>query len=246
MTTVEVSARLEERLDRLDAAVAEIAAELRRQREERERWRELSADLAPVARSALESVSRELDELSGEVDLSDLVGFLEDLARALPALRAGLAGLQAFSELAAEVSGLGRPALESLTVRLAELDEKGYFAFAKAGLGVVDNVVTSFSEEDVRALGDNVVLILETIKEMTQPEVMTMLRRTVHTVREDQAAPAPPPSLVSLLREMRDPQVRRGLARVLDMLRSAAPPLDTESTDDHRRSEHGDHDDRRT
>ena len=34
-------------------------------------------------------------------------------------------------------------------------------------------MVTSFGEDDVAALGDNVVLILNTLKEMTQPEVMT-------------------------------------------------------------------------
>ncbi len=235
MTTVDRRPDIDDRLERLADQVAEIADELRRQREERERWRELSQDLVPVGVAALEAVSRELDRLGDDVDVADAVAFLEELARALPALRAGIGRLQALAELAEEVTDLAGPMTESLVRHLGELDDKGYFEFAKAGVGVVDRVVTSFSEDDVRALGDNVVLILETIKEMTQPEVMTMLRRTVHTVREDQAASAPPPSLLSLLREMRDPQVRRGLARVLDMLRSAAPPTDPENTtDDHR------------
>ena len=79
-----------------------------------------------------------------------------------------------------------------------------------------------FDEDDVAALGDNVVLILETVKEMTQPEVMTMLQRTAHVVNEPGTAPTEPPSLFALLREMREPEVRLGLARLLDVLRSLA------------------------
>ncbi|MCU0266321.1 MAG: DUF1641 domain-containing protein [Actinomycetia bacterium] len=69
------------------------------------------------------------------------------------------------------------------------------------------------------ALGDNVVLILNTVKEMTQPEVMTMLRRTAVTVQHIDE-PLAAPSALALLRQMRDPEVRRGLARAMTMLRT--------------------------
>ena len=108
--------------------------------------------------------------------------------------------------------------MKALTERLQEMEERGYFEFVTSGMGIVDRIVTTYTEEDVTALGDNIVLILDTVKEMTQPEVMTMLRRTFHTVGEAEAGE--PPSTFALLRQMRDPQVRRGLARVLSMLRS--------------------------
>lgn len=124
-----------------------------------------------------------------------------------------------WQDLVAELNkAAGKPGMELLTERLAELEAKGYVGFARSSLGVVDRVVTSFSEEDVQALGDNVVTILQTVREMTQPEVMGMLRRTMHTVQEEE--PGEPPSLLQIMREMRDPQVRMGLARVMHMLRS--------------------------
>jgi uncharacterized protein YjgD (DUF1641 family) len=152
------------------------------------------------------------------MSIEDAVSFLRRLIEALPTLEAGLGQLEAVAELARQVSELGRPVLDTATTRLAELDERGYFGFVRAGAGVMDRVVTSFSEEDVAALGDNIVLILDTVKQMTQPEVMGMLRRTIHTVQEEE--PGEPPSLLSLVREMRDPQVRRGLSRLLAALRS--------------------------
>jgi len=72
----------------------------------------------------------------------------------------------------------------------------------------------------VKALGDNVVLILQTVKEMTQPEVMTMMRRTAITAQGVDDSYAEPPSTIALLKQMRDPEVRRGLARTLNILRT--------------------------
>ena len=208
----------EERIDRLSAQVDTVLEELRRQREDRERWAELGHDLAPVARDAFATVSAELDELGADVTVDDLARLGRTLARNVRTLESLLAQLQGLADLGAEATHLAGPAMESLTARLQELEDQGYFAFARGGLDIADRVVTYLTEEDVRALGDIVVLILQTVKQMTQPEIMTMLRRTMVTVQEGEEHPVPPPSTLALLRGMRDPQPRRGLARLLAML----------------------------
>ena len=120
-----------------------------------------------------------------------------------------------------EITQLAGPVMDMLTQRLIELEQKGYFSFATGGLGIVDKVVTSFDEDDIDALGDNVVLILNTVKEMTQPEVMGLLNRAAVEVQELEDAPVgEPPSMFSLLKQMRDPEVRVGLGRALTVLRS--------------------------
>ena len=86
------------------------------------------------------------------------------------------------------------------------------------------------SEEDVEALGDNVVLILETVKELTQPDVMAVLYRMIEAIHRQQAQmeaePEEPPSLFQLVRKMRDPEIRRGIGRALNTL-SAVSDVDT-------------------
>lgn len=136
------------------------------------------------------------------------------------------AELEPLRDLAAEVGVLAGPIVEHLTERAAELDERGYLAFARSSAGVIDRVVTSFDEEDVEALGDNVVLILETLRGLTQPEIMRLLQR-VAAAAQDQAHEAPtgpPPSTFALLRQLREPAVRLGLARVIELLRSLGDP----------------------
>ena len=97
---------------------------------------------------------------------------------------------------------------------------------ARAGYGVVDKVVTNFSEEDVTALGDNVVTILNTVKEITQPEMLALLQRMIDALQHQQdaieAEPEDPPGMWALLRKMRDPDVRRGINRALTTLGSVS------------------------
>lgn len=131
------------------------------------------------------------------------------------------AELEPLRDLAAEVGVLSGPAMDAVTARLQEFEEQGYLGFARSGGRVVERIVTSFDEDDVEALGDNVVLMLETLRDLTQPEVLRLLRQTAGSVSHvDTPAGGPPPSTLALLRQLRDPEVRRGLGRMLELLRS--------------------------
>jgi uncharacterized protein YjgD (DUF1641 family) len=214
-------AGVEERLDRLSAQVDELVVEMRRQREAREQWSELTHELAPVTRDAMDLASRELEQLSHDVSVADLTEFLRTFVRSVPTLKGMLQQLDSLSELTEELTLIAGSGVSKLSDTLAEAERKGYFVFARHGAAMVEEVVTSFSEDDVVALRDNVVLILNTVKELTQPEVMTLLNRTgvsLQSITDD--AGTEPPSTLSLLKQMRDPQVRRGLGRTLALLRT--------------------------
>ncbi len=216
MTTTSVTS-LEERLDQMSEQLAEVTTELRRQRASRERWQELLDDLAPLAEHAMSTTIDRLDVDSHDVE--DLLKLVHALAHNAAVLEAWIGPLRSMSALADELAPLAAPAVSSLNERLQQLDDRGYFTFARRSVEVLDNVVTSFTEDDVRLLGDNIVLILQTVKQMTQPEVMGMLHRTALTMQSVDES-GPPPSMRGLLHQFRDPQVRRGLARALVALRS--------------------------
>ena len=220
MTTVSAPLTTDERLELLTEQVAMMADELRAQRAQRERWAELVEDAAPVMSGAMQLVTHELEDLSDDVTVEDAARLARSLARAIPTMEAMLVQLEAVRSLSEEVVPLASPAMATLTRTLQELEAKGYFTFAQGGAQIVDRVVTSFTEEDVQALGDNVVLILNTVKEMTQPEVMTLLQRTALTAQEVDEEIVEPPSMFALLKQMRDPETRRGLARVMTMLQT--------------------------
>ncbi len=227
MTTTQAPpADLEAKIDALTEQVALLTEEARLAQRRREVWSDLQADVMPIAGDVLQVLERELEELSHDVSLTDLGDLLRRFIRVAPILDQGLRYLEMLGELFADMMPLTEHAVDVATDRLVEIDQKGYFGFAKSGLRVVDRIVTEFSEEDVDALGDNVVLILETVKEMTQPDVMAALYHMIEAVQRQQqriaAEPEEPPSLFQLLRKMRDPEIRRGMGRALNTLSAVA------------------------
>lgn len=217
------------RLQTMSAQLDAMAEELRASREAREQLRELVATLVPVARGAMDVATRELDELQPEFQAEDLTRLARTTARAVPELDALIGQLGSAGELGRELTTISGAGMAKLTDILALAEDKGYFMFAREGMSIADRVVTSFSEEDVTALGENVVVILNAVKEMTQPEVMALVKRTAVTVQEAEA-PMEPPSLLELLKQMRNPQTRRGLARVMSMLNTVGEQAPSRST----------------
>lgn len=223
---------LEAKVDRLDAHLALIAEEAAHQRRRRESLQELTADLMPLATSGMAGISAELE--AADIDPAALKRLVLRLAASADRLDALLVQLDSLSQLAADAAPLLGEGMAMATDRLTEFERKGYFTFARQAGGIVDRVVTNYTEEDVAALGDNVVLILDTVRQMTQPEVMGLLSSTataIHDEVEDASAhPQEAPSMLSLIGQMRDPQVRLGLQRAMNMLRSISGPTSNETT----------------
>jgi uncharacterized protein YjgD (DUF1641 family) len=142
---------------------------------------------------------------------------MKRLARNTHNLELMLDQVEGVMELWQDMSPLSRDMFFRVMAQLNEMEQKGYFAFLQGGLDMVDRIVSEFSEEDVQQLSDNIVLILQTVKEMTQPEIMTMLRNTALVVRDEEPVNT---SLLSIVRQLNDPQVRRGLAKTLNVLKS--------------------------
>jgi uncharacterized protein YjgD (DUF1641 family) len=147
----------------------------------------------------------------------------EQLDRLTERMDADRAELRRWRELATELTVLVGPGMTMATNLLSQAESRGYFSFAGGGAKIVDRVVTAFDEDDLAALGDNIVLILRTVKELSQPEVMGLLNRTAVTLHDDlrdDGTAHPAPGALALAKQLRDPQVRRGLDRVVTMLRT--------------------------
>jgi len=172
---------------------------------------ELMNDFMPVANDALRLATARLREMDDCVRPEDWLRLLQKLAKARPHLEVLLDQLASAMELVEIAGPLGKEGFAKAEQLLDGIDRKGYFLFAQGGMQIVDDIVTSFTEEDVRQLGDNIVLILRTVKEMTQPEVMNLLHNTVQVIDPEQTGKVKS-SIPALLGQMRDPSVRRGLA----------------------------------
>jgi uncharacterized protein YjgD (DUF1641 family) len=211
---------LNHKVDALAAQVAFLTEEARQQQRRRQEWDELKNDLTPVGTELFHLSIEQLNEVEGYVQLEDVVRLLKRLARNTRNLEQMLDQLESMSELGREFGPLSHETFLTLMLRLDEMERKGYFTFVRGGMEIMNRVVTAFDEEDVRQLGENIVLILNTIKEMTQPDVMRLLQNTAVVMREEEVNGNV--SLLALLRQLNDPAVKRGLAKTLAVVRTVS------------------------
>ena len=211
---------LERKLDSMSGQLDLIAGELREQRLRRQQWDELVSDLSPIAAEAMTLASNELEAIQDFVQPEDMLHLLRRIVRNTKNIENGMARYESLMDFLDDAGTLTNEAFIKILTTLEEFEQRGYFEFANAGLGVVDRVVTAYSKEDVEALGDNVVQMLDIVKDLTQPEMLAVATRMLDAVQRQQRAaelePEEPPGLLGLAGQMRDPEVRRGLARALN------------------------------
>lgn len=218
-TTDEQMSVLEAKIDVLTEQVQFLAASARDAELRRAQWDDLRTEMTPIIGEAFQVVSHELDDVRDFVQPTDLWRIAKRVARNTELIERMFDQLEGLSDLTSEVAPLGKDMFVIAMTKLDEMERKGYFSLATAGMDVLDRVVSSFTEEDVNQLGDNIVLILNTVKEMTQPEVMQLLQRTAHGIRDAEVEEI---GLMKLAWRMRNPAVRRGMSRMLKVLESFA------------------------
>lgn len=208
---------LNQKLDALTAQVAYLADQAQLAERQRQERAELMHDVMPIVNEAYRLSVEQLEEVQEYVDLADILRLLKRLARNGRNIEKMLDQFESVMDLVDTVGPLADEAFSKAVTTFADFEQKGYFNLARGGLRMADNVVTAFTEDDVNKLGDNIVLILNTVKDMTQPEIMQFVRNTLLIAEEEVAKPVDT-SLISLIKQMNDPAVRRGLALTLRVL----------------------------
>jgi len=209
---------LNQKIDALTAQVAYLTEQAQASERSRQQREDLVENMMPIAKDAMRIASDQFEEIQDYLKVEDLLRFIKKLALRRPQLEMMLDLISSATDLGHIMNPIAKEGVDKLTSVLTELEAKGYFGFGRSSVRILDNIVTSFSEDDVNRLGDNIVLILNTVKDMTQPEIMTFIRNTLHTSEAEVAKPVNT-SMWAILGQLRDPAVRRGLALTLRVLR---------------------------
>jgi uncharacterized protein YjgD (DUF1641 family) len=222
---------LEAKIDALTVQVQFLTDEAVEQRRRRISMEELQADLTPIATRAIGNAAIALDE--AKIDPGDLISLAVRVAENADLLEKAVAQLESINDLVVDVMPIVKQGIELAIEKAAILEEAGYFDFIEAGIGVVDRIVTGYSKEDVEALGDNVVQMLDIVKDLTQPDMLAVTQRMLDVVhRQGEISGetmAEPPGFLALAGKIRDPEVRMGIGRALDTLKAVSAAADDTS-----------------
>lgn len=210
----------------LHKKIDHLTEQFEMQRKRQEAFDELKQDLIPIGNHMIKLTIDELAEIGQDFELEELLYLLKRLLRDTHLLVRTLDRLEGLMGLADEVELLGKQVFSDAVEKLDKLERAGYFAFAREGMLMVEKIVSEFSEEDARALGDNIVTILKTVRNMTQPDIMSLANNAVEAIRHEPGGETQP-TMLGLMRELGNPQVRRGMARMLNILKTLADQQET-------------------
>ncbi|TAL67043.1 MAG: DUF1641 domain-containing protein [Bacteroidetes bacterium] len=218
MTDTEVQSRIDSLNDKLDF----IVQELEYQRRHRLEMEDLKDDLLIVAKDVYQTSLNEFEELSNHLQTGDILHLLKKLVRNTNNLSNAFEQIESFRDFVDDAKVISKEMFQSLLLKFDEMDRAGYFQFSKEAFNVLDKIVTSFSPQDVKNLGDNIVMILNTIKNLTQPEMLATVNNAVEiykTIDRDEAGKI---SLFGLLRELNKPEMKQGLLFVTKLVKGMA------------------------
>ena len=218
MSQTDLETQLAEINQKLDFVTEQLALQARRQRE----LQELKDDLSRIASEVFQAAVVELDEVAHHFDAADLWFLGKRLLRNVRNLAGTLDQLESANDFLRDAKPIAREAFFDLLHTLDELDRKGYFGFFAELFKVLDRIVTSFTVEDVRLLGDNIVTILTTVRNLTQPDMLEAINNAVSVYKNLTISVEQQVSYRQLLREFRTPEMRRGLAFGIQFLKNLA------------------------
>lgn len=211
---------LQEQIDGINKKLDIILQEIELQRRHRLEMEELKEDLMRVGNDVFQSAVNELEEVHDHIKTGDLLFLGKRLLRNINNINRMLETLEGLQDLMQDLHPISKEVFRDILSKLNEFDRKGYFEFLKELGRVFDNIVTSFTAEDVRNLGENIVTILNTVKNLTQPDTLQTLNNALAVYKKLDIEITDDVSYWKLFREINTPEMKRGLAFTIQFLKN--------------------------
>lgn len=216
MTEQNIQQQIDDINKKLDIILEEVFA----QKQNRDSMTDLMDDLSIVGKDMFKTTVIELDKAGVEVNSEALMGTGIRLIRNIDNLNEFLDTLESLNDFMRDATPIARQVGLDAIQKMNELDQKGYIDFFRELARIMENVVSHFSIKDVKDLADNVVTILETVKGMTQPDVLNALNNGVKVYKSLDTSNIPEYTIWKAMKEMRTPEMRRGIGFMITFLKN--------------------------
>jgi uncharacterized protein YjgD (DUF1641 family) len=183
---------------------------------------DLVSDLSLIGKDMYDTTVTELENRLVEIDPDQLRELILKLVKNIPTFIRMIDTIESLTDLAKDASPMVNEMVIDFTKKLHEFEQKGYFEFLRESARIIDNIVVNFSTDDIGQLADNIVTILQTIKNLTQPEVLRGINNAVKVFNSMEMEKIPEYSYWRLLREMGSSEMKRGMAFMVIFMKNLA------------------------
>jgi len=211
---------LQKQINEINEKLDEILVCATQQRLRSATMDDLLADLSIIGKDAFHSTVAELDKQGIELNVDDLKYLLFKVIKNLDKFTNTLSAFESVYDLLHDVGPVAREVIIDFIKKLHQLEQKGYFSFFTEMVKVMDKVITHYDVKDLKNLSDNVIILLDTVKNITQPDVLNALNNAVNTYHKLDIENIPEYSVWKVMREIRTPEMKRGMGFLITFLKN--------------------------
>lgn len=210
-----IQSQIDEINRKLDIILEEVAA----QKASRETMEDLVDDVSIIGKDIFKNTVTALDKAGVELDTDAIEGIGIKLVRNIGNINEFLETMESLQDFIKDLSPILHQVGLDAVNKMNELEQKGYFEFLRELGLMMDNIVTHFSKEDVKALADNVVTILETVKNLTQPDMLKAINNATTIYKNLDMEDVEEYSIFKAMRELRKPEMKKGIGFMITFLK---------------------------
>lgn len=208
---------IQEQINTINSKLDLILEEIELQRKQRRESEDLKADLLRVGKDVYETAVEELEEVHDSLQTGDILFLFKKLLRNVNNISKSLEQIENLKDFVRDFGPVSRQLTKDAMNKLDEFDRKGYFDFFRELNRALDNIVTSFAVDDVKALADNSALIIRTIKNLSEPEFLRKVNTILSTIKNIDIEENV--STMQLIKELNSKETKRALALALKTLK---------------------------
>ena len=190
---------------------------------------DLVADASIIGKDVYDSTVKALDDHEVVLEPDELRELGIRLAQNVGNINTMLDTLGSAMDLMKDVGPIANEVIIDATKKLNEFEQKGYFEFMKEFGLIIDNIVVHYGVEDVRMLADNVVGMLDVVKNVTQPEMLKSIDNAVRIFASLEMDDIPEYSIFKVMREMNKPEMKRTLGFFMTFLKNMSKNTNIEN-----------------
>lgn len=181
---------------------------------------DLVSDASLIGKDVYDSTVKALDEREVVLEPDELRELGIRLAQNVGNFNTMLDTLGSAMDLMKDVGPIANEVIIDATKTLHEFEQKGYFEFMKEFGAIIDNIVTHYDINDVRMLADNVVTIMDTVKNLTQPDMLKSIDTAVKVFANMETENVPEYSIFKVIREINKPEMKKAWGFLFTFLKN--------------------------
>lgn len=213
---------IQEQMSALDKKLDLVLEEVYAQKQSRIVFEDLVSDLSLIGKDVYKATTTELDKAGLEIDSEaiQLLGF--KFLRNIDTITEMFGMLESANDLMKDMAPIVKQVGIDTVHKLHDFEQKGYFEFVQELGNLLDNIITHFSKEDVKMLSDNIVTILETVKSITQPEMLKAINNGLTIFKSLDTESIPEYSIWKVMKELNSPEMKKGIGFMITFLKNIA------------------------